>query len=92
MVIRLVQDINIHNRRKKIYNYFWNVPSEKRWHSFNDFDNIMFVVAKDSDILELQGLLEHRDFDNKPTIKIIITMLMFSISTIKRQNNQVVKY
>jgi hypothetical protein len=45
----------------------------------------MFVVAKDNDILELQGLLEHNDFDNKPTIKIIITMLMLSTSTIKRR-------
>jgi hypothetical protein len=61
------------------------VPSKKRWHSFNDFVNIMFVVAKDNDILELQSLLEHNDLDNKPTIKIIITMLMFSTSTIKRR-------
>jgi hypothetical protein len=43
----------------------------------------MFVVAKDNDILELQSLLEHNDFNNKLTIKIIITMLMISISTIK---------
>ncbi len=51
---------------------------------------------KHNDILELQSLLEHNDFDNKPTIKITITMLMFSTSTIQRRlkykNNQVIKY
>jgi hypothetical protein len=33
-----------------------NVPSKKRKHLATNFDSILLVVAKDSDILELQGL------------------------------------
>jgi hypothetical protein len=31
---------------------------------------IMFVIRKDNNFLELQGLLEHNDFTCKPTTKI----------------------
>jgi len=33
-----------------------NVPSKKRWQPPADFDSILHVVAKDNNILELQGL------------------------------------
>jgi hypothetical protein len=34
-----------------------NVSSKKRRYLATNFDNILLVVAKDNDILELQGLL-----------------------------------
>jgi hypothetical protein len=42
-----------------------------------DFDDILFIVTKDNNILELQGLLEHKDFTNKPTTIITHAMLIY---------------
>jgi hypothetical protein len=70
MAIRPVQNTCIHNRRKTIHNYTINVPSKKRRHLATNFDSILLVVAKDNDILELQGLLEHNNFIDKPKIRI----------------------
>jgi hypothetical protein len=63
MAIKLVQNTSTHNRRKKIHNYFLNVPST------TNFDCILLVVTKDNNIFELQGLLKHNDFTNKPTTR-----------------------
>ncbi len=70
MVIRLVQNTCIHNRRKTIHNYLKHVPSKKRRHPTINDDNILLIVAKDNIILELQGILEHNNFIGKPTTKI----------------------
>ncbi len=70
MVIRLVQNTCIHNRRKTIHNFLKYVPSKKRRHPTINYDNILLTIAKDENILELQGFLEHNDFIGKPTIKI----------------------
>jgi hypothetical protein len=34
-----------------------NVPSKKRKYLATNFDSILLVVAKDNDIVEMQGLL-----------------------------------
>jgi hypothetical protein len=57
MATKPVQNTCIHNRKKSIYNYMINVPSKKRRYLATNFDNILLVVVKDNDILELQGLL-----------------------------------
>jgi hypothetical protein len=77
MVIKLVQNTSTNNKKKKIHNYLKNVPSEKRWQPPTDFDNILHVLSKDNNILELQGLLEHNDFTNKPTTKITHAMFIY---------------
>ncbi len=41
-----------------------------------DSDDILLIVTKDNNILELQGLLEHKDFINKPATKITHAMLI----------------
>jgi len=70
MVIKLVQNTCIHNRRKTIHNYLKYVPSKKRRHPTINYDNILLTLAKDNNILELQGLLEHNDFIGKPKPKL----------------------
>jgi hypothetical protein len=37
------------------------------WHSTIDYNNILYIIAKDNNILELQNLLEHYDFVYKHT-------------------------
>jgi hypothetical protein len=51
------------------------MPSKKRWHSFTYFDNILPIITKDINILELQGFLKHNDFVGKLTIKFKHAML-----------------
>jgi hypothetical protein len=58
MVVKLVQNTCTHNMRKTIQNYLKNVPSKKKGHPTINFDNILPIVTKDNNILELQGLLE----------------------------------
>jgi hypothetical protein len=52
------------------------VPNKKRWNPMTDSDDILLIVTKDNNILELQGLLEHKDFINKPATKITHAMLI----------------
>jgi hypothetical protein len=61
-----------------MHNYLKNVPSKKKWQPPIDFDSILHVVAKDNNILELQGLLEHNGFTNKPTTKLTHAMLIYT--------------
>ncbi len=75
MVTKLVQNTCIHNTRKTICNYLRYVPSKKRRHLATNYDNILLVVTKDNNILELQGLLEYNDFTSKLANKIKQTML-----------------
>jgi hypothetical protein len=44
-----------------------NVPNKKKEHLATNYDNILPIVTKDNNIVELQGFLEHNDFTNKPT-------------------------
>jgi hypothetical protein len=55
---------------KTICNYLRYVPSKKRRHPATNYDNILLVVTKDNNILELQGLLEYNDFTSKLANKI----------------------
>jgi len=41
--------------RKTIQNYLKNVPSKKKGHPTINFDNILPIVTKDNNILELQA-------------------------------------
>jgi len=70
MTTKLVQNTCIHNKKKKINNYLKYVQSKKRRHPTTNFNNILHVVAKDNNILELQSLFEHNDFTSKPITKI----------------------
>jgi len=45
-----------------------------------DFDDILLIVIKDDNILELQGLLEHKDFTNKLATKIAHAMLIYVLN------------
>jgi hypothetical protein len=65
MVTKLVQNTCNQNRKKTIHNYLKNVPSKKKGHPTTNFDNILLIVIKDNNILELQSHLEHNDFINK---------------------------
>jgi hypothetical protein len=56
------------------------VPNKKRWHPMIDFDDILLIVIKDDNILELQGLLEHKDFTNKLATKIAHAMLIYVLN------------
>jgi hypothetical protein len=73
----LVQNINIHYRKRTIHNYLRNLPNKKRWHPMIDSDDILLIVIKDDNILKLQGLLEHKDFTNKLATKIAHAMLIY---------------
>jgi len=55
----IIQNICTHNQKEIINNYLINVSSKKREHTTTNFDSISHVIAKDINILELQGLLEH---------------------------------
>jgi hypothetical protein len=48
-----------------------------------NFDNILHVVTKDNNILELQGFLEHNDFTNKTEMKILKILYMYQTSIIE---------
>ncbi len=65
MAIRLVQNTCTRNRKKIINNYLRNVPSKKKGHLATNFDNIMLIVIKYNNTLELQGFLEHNDCISK---------------------------
>jgi hypothetical protein len=52
-------------KKNKINNYLINVSSMNREHTAINSNSILHVKAKDNNILELQGLLEH--FINKLT-------------------------
>jgi hypothetical protein len=56
MVTRLVQSICIHNQKNNQQLFETCVLRE---HIATNFDNILHVIAKDNNILELQGHLEH---------------------------------
>ncbi len=77
MVNRLVQKTSPHNKKKRIHNYLKNVPSKKRWDPPINSNNILLVVTKDNNNFELQCLLEHNDFTNKPTTSITHAMLLY---------------
>ncbi len=51
---------------------------KKRWHSFTNYNTILFVGIKDNDILELQSLLEHNAFASKPTKTFNHVMLIYA--------------
>ncbi len=53
------------------------MPNKKRWHPTINSDDILLIVTKDDNILELQGLLEYKDFTNKSTTKITHAMLIY---------------
>jgi len=53
MAIKLLQNTSTHNMRMIIHNHFLNVLSKKRWHFLTNYDNILFHVAMDNNILEL---------------------------------------
>ncbi len=56
------------------------MPNKKKGHLATNYDNILPVVTKDNNIIELQGFLEHKDFTNKPTtIKQMSNMYQSSI-------------
>jgi hypothetical protein len=78
VAIRLVQNTSTHNGRKKIHNYFRNVPCKKRWHSLTNYNSILFVVIKDNNILELQSLSEHDAFASKPIKTFNHVMLIYT--------------
>ncbi len=78
MAIRLVQNTSPHTRKKRIHNYFRNVPCKKRWHSLTNYNTFFFLVIKDNNILELQSLFEHNVFANKPTKKFNHVMLIYA--------------
>jgi hypothetical protein len=56
------------------------VPNKKRWHPTTNYDDILLIVTKDDNILELQGLLEHKDFTKKSTTEIIHAMLIYVLN------------
>jgi hypothetical protein len=56
------------------------VPTKKRWHPTSDSDDILLIVTKDDNILELQGLLDHKDFTNKFATKITHAMLIYVLN------------
>jgi len=58
------------------------MSSKKRRHSSSYFNNILPVVTKDNNILELQGFLKH-DFVTKLVIKFQHAMLECLINTIR---------
>jgi hypothetical protein len=73
MAIRLVQNLSTHNNKKRIHNFFLNVPREKRWHFANTSNSIFFsIVTNDNNILKLQSLLEHNDFAYRPKKHLIM--------------------
>jgi hypothetical protein len=51
--------------RKAINNYLKNMPSKKRGYLAINCDNILPIVINDNNILELQGLLEHKFFTSE---------------------------
>jgi hypothetical protein len=51
------------------------MPSKKRWHFPTYFDNILPIITKDNNILELQGFLKYNDFVGKFVIKFKHAML-----------------
>jgi len=55
-------------------NYFRDVPS-KKMKSSTYSDNILPIIIKNNNILELQGFLKHNDFACKFTNKFKIAML-----------------
>jgi len=69
VVTKLVQNTCTRNILK-IHNYLKYVPSKKRRHPPTSFHNILSTIAKDNNILKLQGLLEHNDFIGKLATKI----------------------
>jgi hypothetical protein len=77
MANRLVQNISPRSKKKRIHNYLKNVPSKKRWHLPTNSNNILLVLIEDNNIFELQCLLEHNDFTNKPTTSITHAMLIY---------------
>ncbi len=62
---------------EKQFTIIENVQNKKRWHSPTNFDNVLPIITKDTNIIKLQGLLEHNDFASKPTIKTTNAMLMY---------------
>jgi hypothetical protein len=76
MVIKLVQNTCTYNKRKTNHNYLKYVQSKNRGHLAITFNNILHAVTKGNNIFELQSILEHNDFINKPTT-IIIQMLYY---------------
>ncbi len=65
MAIILVQNTCTHKMRKAINNYLKNMPSKKRGYLAINCDNILPIVINDNNILELQGLLEHKFFTSE---------------------------
>jgi hypothetical protein len=59
--------------------------NRKQWHYPIDFDNVIFIVAKDNSLFELHSFLEHNDVLKKLAIKIIHAMLLFPHSAIQRK-------
>jgi hypothetical protein len=59
MAIRLVQNINTNNNKKK--NFLLNVPCKKRWHFANTSNRILSIVTNDNNILKSQSHVEHND-------------------------------
>ncbi len=56
-----------------------SVLSKKRWHSSIDFKSILPFVTMDNNILELQGLFEHKVFVSKPTTRCNVNIYPISI-------------
>jgi hypothetical protein len=55
------------------------VLSNKTWHSSIDFKNILLVVTKDNNILELQGLFEHNNFVGKAATRCNVNIYPISM-------------
>jgi hypothetical protein len=66
LATRLVQNTCTHNKRKTINNYLRYVPSKKKEHLATNSNDILPTIAKDDNIIQLQGLLKHNDFTCKP--------------------------
>jgi len=82
MVIRLVQNINTNNNKKRIHNFLLNVPCKKRWHFANASNSILSIVTNDNNILKSQSLVEHNDFAYKPEKTFNNFMLVYASSKI----------
>jgi predicted patatin/cPLA2 family phospholipase len=64
----------ITTKNYRIHNYFLNVPSKKRKHFSIYSNNVVPIITKDNNILELQGFLKHNDFAKKSTNKFLNAM------------------
>jgi hypothetical protein len=82
MAIKLTQNTSIHWRKKRIQNYFLNVPCKKRWHFPIDINSIWFNVRKDNNFFELHNFLEHNDFASKLAKTFNHVMLIYIMNKI----------